>query len=103
MMEQKPPLLQDVVNNMRDNILRTQSQSSTAAITSYDALVEQMGVFVKKSNDQGVEIIRLQELCKKNNINYAIPPVSQIVSPAPSTQQITNPPAETPKPEDLGN
>jgi len=70
-----PPLLQDVVNNMRDNILRTQSQASTVAITSYDGIVEQLVSFGAQINDKNVEITRLQELCKKNNIDYSIPPM----------------------------
>lgn len=92
-LNQQPPLLQDVVNNMRDNILRTQSQASTIAITSYDGIVEQLVKFGEQLNDKNVEIVRLQELCKKNNIDYAIAP--QIVSP--STQQISNPKAEPTK------
>lgn len=95
--EQQPPLLQDVVNNMRDNILRSQSQASTVAITSYDGIVEQLAKFGAQLNDNNVEILRLQELCKKNNIDYAIPP--QIISPAPSTQRISNPTPESVKPK----
>lgn len=88
-----PPLLQDVVNNMRDNILRTQSQASTVAITSFDGIVEQLASFGKQINDKNIEIARLQELCKKNNIDCAIP--SQIISPAPSTQEMSNPTPES--------
>jgi len=94
-LNQQPPLLQDVVNSMRDNILRTQSQSQTVAITSYDALVDQLAKFGAQLNDKNVEIVRLQELCKKNNIDYSIPP--QMISPAPSTQQISTPEPVKPK------
>lgn len=70
----KPLLLQDVVDSMRDNILRSQSQSNTAAITGFDNLVEQLKVFVNQINSQSAEILRIQELCKKNNIDYSIAP-----------------------------
>lgn len=71
--QQEPPLLQDVVDKMRDNILRSQSQSNTAAITGFDNLVEQLRIFVNQINSQSKEIERLQELCTKNKIDYAIP------------------------------
>ena len=77
-----PPSLEEGINNMRDNILRTQSQCSTAAITSFDNMVNQLKIFAQQINDKSVEIIRLQELCKKNSIDYAIPPVA--VQPKPA-------------------
>lgn len=73
--QQQPPLLQDVINTMRDNILRTQSNSNTASITSFDNLVEQCKVFVNQINAHTAEVKRLQELCTKNKIDWAIPPV----------------------------
>ncbi len=76
-----PPSLEEGINNMRDNILRTQSQCSTAAITSFDNMVNQLKIFAQQINDKSVEIVRLQQLCKKNNIEYAIPPV--VVPPKP--------------------
>lgn len=69
--------LEQAVNNMRDNILRTQSQASTAAITSFDGIVEQLKVFALQINDRNTELLRLQGLLKKNNIDYAIPPVAE--------------------------
>lgn len=78
--------LEQAVNNMRDNILRTQSQASTAGITAFDSMVEQLKVFVLQINDKSTEITRLQELCKKNNIDFAVPPVKKPV------------PVEAPKP-----
>ena len=76
-----PPSLEEGINNMRDNILRTQSQCSTAAITSFDNMVNQLKIFAQQINDKSVEIVRLQQLCKKNSIEYAIPPV--VVPPKP--------------------
>lgn len=72
---QKPPLLQEVVDQMRDNILRSQSTASTAAITSFDNMVAQMKIFVNQINAHTVEVKRLQELCTKHKIDYSIPPV----------------------------
>jgi len=84
----KEQTLEQVINTLRDNILRTQSQSNTAAITGFDNMVEQLKVFVGQINAQSTEIIRIQELCKKNKIDYAIPitkpveiPKSKIIPP----------------------
>jgi len=85
------PTLEEGINTMRDNILRTQSQCNTASITSFDNCVEQLKIFVGQINAQSAEIIRLQELCKKNKIDFAIPPAAT-VAPHPTTQEITNPP-----------
>jgi len=82
--------LEQAVSNMRDNILRTQSQASTAAITSFDGIVEQLKVFALQINDRNTEIQRLQELCKKNNIDHAVPPVEakpvKAETPKPATK-----------------
>ena len=94
--QQQPPLLQDVINQMRDNILRTQSNSHTAAITGFDNLVEQCKVFVNQINAQSGEVTRLQELCKKNKIDFAIPPPEPIKIPE---SKITPPPGDTHKPK----
>jgi len=91
--QQEPPLLQDVINQMRDNILRTQSSSNTAAITGFDNLVEQCKVFVNQINAHTAEVKRLQELCTKNKIDWAIPP--QVVKLPES--KITPPVETTPK------
>jgi len=72
---QKPNLpLEEVVNTMRDNVLRTQSQASTTSILAFDNLVEQLKIFAHQINDKTAEIARLQELCKKNNIDVSIAP-----------------------------
>jgi hypothetical protein len=69
--------LEQAVSNMRDSILRTQSQASTSAITSFDGIVEQLKIFALQINDRNTEIKRLQELCKKSNIDFAVPPVAE--------------------------
>lgn len=90
--QQEPPLLEDVVNTMRDNILRTQSNSNTASITGFDNLVTQLKIFVNQINAQSKEITRLQELCTKNKIDFAIPPP---VVKLPENK-ITPPPGKVP-------
>ena len=76
---------------MRDTILRTQSQCSTAAITSFDNMVSQLKIFAQQINDKSVEIVRLQEVCRTNSIDFAIPPV-------PKTTKVTEP-AKVTKPK----
>ena len=91
--QQQPPLLQDVVDQLRDNILRSQSTASTAAITSFDNLVEQLKVFVNQINAQNIEIKRLQELCTKSKIDFAIPPPEPVKL---AESKITPPPENKP-------
>ncbi len=88
-MDKKPLTLEEGINMMRDSILRSQSIANTASITGFDNCVEQLKAFVKAINDKDAEIIRLQELCKKNEIDYSIPPPiptvlqeNEVVSPA---------------------
>ncbi len=71
------PSLEEAVNTMRDNILRTQSQSNTASITAFDNMVSQLRIFAQQINDKNVEIKRLQELCKTSNVDFTIPPVAK--------------------------
>ena len=73
---------------MRDNILRTQSQCSTVAITAYDNMVSQLKIFAQQINDKTVEITRLQQLCKTNNVDFAIPPVIQTPKPTSTTKTL---------------
>ena len=79
--QQQPPQLQDVIDQMRDNILRTQSTCNTASITGFDNLVSQLKIFVGQINAQSAEIKRLQELCKNNKIDFAIPPPQPVKLP----------------------
>jgi len=68
------PSIEQVINKMRDDVLRSQSTASTTSILSFDNLVEQMKIFVRQINDKDSEIMRLHELCKKNNVDYAVKP-----------------------------
>jgi len=84
----------EMVNNSRDEIIRKQSDSNTASITAYDGLTRLLQSTLKQIQNQEKEIIRIQELCRKNNIDYAIPP-PQVVAPQSSTQELTNLPEES--------
>jgi hypothetical protein len=75
------PSIEQVINKMRDDVLRSQSTASTTSILSFDNLVEQMKIFVRQINDKDVEIMRLHELCKKNNVDYTV----KIETPQKST------------------
>lgn len=75
----------EAITNMRDNILRSQSQASTSAITGFDSLIEQLKVFGMQINDRNTEILRLHELCKKNNIDFAVPPLAEVKAPKMET------------------
>ena len=96
--QQEPPLLQDVIDTMRDNILRSQSTSNTTAITSFDNLVAQLKVFVNQINAHTAEVKRLQELCAKNKIDYAIP-IENLKIKLPESKITPPKPEETPKPK----
>ncbi len=79
--QQQQPQLQEVIDQMRDNILRTQSTCNTASITGFDSLVAQLKIFVGQINAQSTEIKRLQGVCTKNNIDYAIPAPAKPADP----------------------
>lgn len=98
--QQKGPVLEEVIQQMQDNNLRSLSQTHTTVVNNFNSMVQQIQIFANQINAQSAEILRLQGLCKKNNIDYAIPPESQIVSPQPSTQKLSEPPkTSTPKEE----
>ena len=90
---QNQPTIDQVIQQMRDDILRTQSTASTAAILGFDKLVDQMRVFASQINDRNIEITRLRELCTKNNIDFAIPPAEPVKLPE---NKAVTPPKEAP-------
>ncbi len=69
---------------MRDNILRTQSNSNNAAISGFDNLVAQLKVFATQINEKNTEISRLVQLCAKNKIDTSITPVIPKVETKPT-------------------
>ena len=66
--------LEEVIIKMRDNVSRTHSNSEYTALSSFDKLVDQLHLFATQINEKNLEINRLQKMCEKNKIDYAIPP-----------------------------
>jgi len=89
--------LDEAINKMRDNILRTQSNSNTAAITGFDNMVNQLQIFAQQINEKNVEIKRMQHLCKKNNIDFAIPVEKPVYHEKVTTPETTKPVTLKPK------
>jgi len=85
-----------MINNSRADIVSAESNSSTIAINAFDGLTSHLKTALSIIQNQGKEIIRLQELCKVSNVDYAIPPPppNPIIAPAPSTQELSSPPVE---------
>jgi len=80
------PSIEQVINKMRDDVLRSQSTASTTSILSFDNLVEQMKIFVRQINEKDMEIMRLHELCKKNNVDYTVKPEATPQESAPTAK-----------------
>jgi len=61
----------------------SQSHSDTQylSLSNFDKLVDQLRIFSAQINDRNIEVTRLQELCTKHNIDFAIAP-QQVVLPA---------------------
>ena len=63
------PSIEQVIQKMRDDMIRTQSTANTTAILGFDQLVDQLKVFSQQIVQKNNEIIRLTALCKKNSID----------------------------------
>lgn len=72
MSSQKPPTIKELVEQSRTILLSTQANANTAAVNSYDAVAFQLVQFAELSNTQAIEIQRLQELLRKNNIQFTL-------------------------------
>ena len=68
---QNSPTLEQIIAQLRDGISRTHSNAEYSALSSFDKLVDQLKAFAVQINEKNTEIIRLQQLCKKNSIEYA--------------------------------
>ena len=101
MSNQKQLTVKELIERGRTLLLSTQANANTTSINSYDTIANQLVQFVELSNKQSVEILRLQELCRKNNIQFTLPPpepvklsenVAVIPEPKPSleTPETTN-------------
>jgi len=87
-----------MINNSRDDILRTQSTASTAAISAYDGLTLQLKSCLEQIQITNKEIIRLQKLCIENKIDITPPPLklpaNEAVTP-PDAKPVVAPPPKT--------
>lgn len=95
MNNQKPPTVKEFIENGRTILLSTQANANTAAVNYCDGLANQLGQFVELSGKQEVEIQRLQELLRKNNIQFILP-VESIKLPE-NKAVVREPELETPQ------
>ena len=73
MSAQKPqPTIEQILNNMRNELVLVQSRSNQLSLDSFDKLVVQIQQFSNVLNTKQQEINRLEELCKKNSIDSTI-------------------------------
>ena len=72
MSNQKPPTVKELIEQSRINLLSTQANANTTAVNSFDAVATQLIIFVEQSSKRDVEIQRLQELLRKNNIDFTL-------------------------------
>jgi len=94
--QNQQPTIDQVIQQMRDDILRTQSTANTASIIGFDKLVDQMRVFVSQINDRNIEITRLRELCAENKIDHAIPVADVGSIKLPENKAVVPPDANKP-------
>ena len=73
MNEQKQLTVKELIEKDRIHLLSTQANANTGAINCYDEIATQLMAFVELSNKQAVQIKNLQELCRKNNIDFVLP------------------------------
>lgn len=93
MSEQKQLTVTELIQQGRNNLLNTQANANTAAVNSYDTIANQLVQFAELSNKQSVEIKHLQELCRKNGIDFTLPP--------PEPVKLSENVAVIPKPEKI--
>lgn len=66
------PTIEQILNNMRNELVLVQSRSNQLSLDSFDKLVAQIQQFSNALNTKQQEINRLEELCKKNSIDSTI-------------------------------
>lgn len=87
--------IDQAIQNTRKDILEKQADSNVSTMIGFDGMVQQFRALAKQFQTQNVELGRLQELCKKNNINTKTIPPSLPVKELPKNEAVT-PPIETP-------
>ncbi len=81
MSDQKPKTVTELINEGRIHLLSTQANASTAAINTYDTITNQLVQFAELSNTLTIEVQRLQEILRKNNIQFTLPPPEPVKLP----------------------
>lgn len=84
MSEQKPPTVIELIQ-----------QTRTIPVTNYDAIANQLIQFSELSNKQAMEIQRLQEILRKNNIQFTHSPQESVKLPE-NVAVTSEPKVETP-------
>ena len=64
------PTLEEAIEKLRSEIVITHSKTEQTSLNGFDVLVNQIKGYAQMINNQTDEIKRLQELCKKNNIDF---------------------------------
>lgn len=67
-----PQSFEQILLNMRNELVLAQSRSNQLSLDSFDKLVGQIQQFSNVLQTKEQEIKRLGELCKKNNIDNTI-------------------------------
>lgn len=95
MSEQKQLTVTELINQGRTILLSTQANANTTSVNSFDAISKQLVMFAEHSNTLAIEVQRLQDLLRKNNIQFTLPPpepvklpenVAVIPEPEPTSQ-----------------
>lgn len=81
------PSLEQMISQARNEIVLMHSKSEEVSIRGFDQLVSLLQQQSKHLETSNMENTRLQELCKENSIDYAIPvqkpvPVPKVVTSA---------------------
>ena len=74
MASNQQPTLEEAIDKMRSEIILTFAKSQQSALNGYDVVVNQLKNYNNIAIGLKKEIIRLQEICEKNNIEYKIKP-----------------------------
>lgn len=73
MSNQKPLTVVELIEQGRIRLLSSQANDNVTSITSYDTIANELIKFAELSNQHAIEIQRLQELLRKNNIQFTLP------------------------------
>lgn len=73
MSNQKPPTVEELIEKGETELLKTQGNATTTSHNVYKTIATQLVMFAELSNTQAIEIQRLQELLRQNNIQFTLP------------------------------